>query len=256
MLNKVTISNLPYINNRQHKMIEDIKNTNIRNVEIFLEPLDLEYHKETIKVIEELYDMGCKFSFHGPFRKLNFLDCITTESCEDALKVFEECIRVTKVYNGEFLVIHSNEKLLQAVDLYTQKELSIRMISNVIDLAEKNNVKVVIENVGVNSNCLFNEDEFIELCKEFNSANVLIDLGHAIINKWNLKKVISELKDRIIAYHVHSNDGVADIHQPIGSGILNMSEFMDLFNEYTNEATIVIEYGIGKEEQAITFASH
>lgn len=109
LLNKVTISNLPYINDRQHKIIEDIKNTNIRNVEVFLEPLDLEYHEETIKVIEELCDMGCKFSFHGPFRKVNFLDCITIESCEEVLKVFEECIRITKVYNGEFLVVHSNE---------------------------------------------------------------------------------------------------------------------------------------------------
>ena len=72
---------------------------------------------------------------------------------------------------------------------------------------------------------------------------ILIDIGHAFANGWNLERVIKELKDKIVSYHLHNNNGINDSHDLITNGKLNMDEFMKLYKEYTPKADLVIEYG-------------
>lgn len=77
-----------------------------------------------------------------------------------------------------------------------------KRIQKLIKLGKEKEVKVVIENVGIGKNILYNQEEYIELIKKYNFDS-LIDIGHAIANNWDLDKVITELKENIIAYHFH-----------------------------------------------------
>ena len=73
---------------------------------------------------------------------------------------------------------------------------------------------------------------------------VLIDIGHAYCNGWDLERVISALKDKIIAYHVHNNDGKDDQHKRMHDGTLDFDRFIEWYKKNTPHAEIVLEYYI------------
>lgn len=90
-------------------------------------------------------------------------------------------------------------------------------------------------------NVLFNEEQFIEIAKGIENK-ILLDIGHAFANNWNLNCVINELKDKIVAYHIHNNDGVEDNHNRIRDGKLNIDDFFESYRKFTPSADLVFEY--------------
>ena len=88
---------------------------------------------------------------------------------------------------------------------------------------------------------MLNEREFIEECLAMPNQ-VLIDVGHAWCNGWDLEHVIAALKEKIVAYHIHNNNGKEDEHQRIHSGTLNFDAFMKMYAKYTPSADLVLEY--------------
>ena len=50
------------------------------------------------------------------------------------------------------------------------------------------------------------------------------------------------MKDKIVSYHLHNNDGKKDRHESICAGKLNIEEFLEIYKKYTNKADLVLEY--------------
>lgn len=240
----IAVSNLPYIKKNLLLMKNLLDEIKLKDVEIFLEPLDIEYHKQSLELLEYLKSGGYDISIHCPFRMVNLVSNDDSKMWKDTLWSFKESIDIASKYNAEFIVLHSNE-VIKNKNL--DKEISKKHLKEIVEYAISKNVVPVIENVGVGVSNLFNQDEFIELCNEFKECKVLIDIGHAIINKWDLEVVLSTFKNRLIAYHIHNNDGNADLHLPIGEGILDYNEFFKLVDRYTPNSKIVLEYGIDLE---------
>ena len=104
---------------------------------------------------------------------------------------------------------------------------------------------MTVENAGVmdRNNMLLDESGFVSLCRA-EGYPVLIDIGHAHANGWDLRSVMERLKGQILAYHLHNNDGVHDSHRRIGDGTLDFDSFMAWAGEYTPQADLVVEYGM------------
>ena len=104
-------------------------------------------------------------------------------------------------------------------------------------------IPMVVENAGVDClhTMLLNEEEFIAECKRL-GCRVLIDIGHAHANGWDLTHVMEELKEAIVSYHLHNNDQTCDGHRRIFDGTLDFKQFMTDYNRLTPEADLVIEY--------------
>ena len=102
---------------------------------------------------------------------------------------------------------------------------------------------MAVENVGIKSmgNVLMNQEQFIVECRKLPNP-VLIDIGHAHANGWDLRHVMEALQDKIISYHVHNNDGVHDCHQRIYNGTLDFNAFLYDVRELTPKADLVLEY--------------
>ncbi|MBR5257498.1 MAG: TIM barrel protein, partial [Clostridia bacterium] len=86
------------------------------------------------------------------------------------------------------------------------------------EMAEKAGVNLLIENVGepAHQNVLYDQQTFIELFEHLpESAGALIDIGHAMVNNWDIHAVIDALGPRICGYHIHNNDGTRDQHLPL-----------------------------------------
>ena len=72
--------------------------------------------------------------------------------------------------------------------------------------------------------------------------DVLIDVGHANANSWDIRRLIHDLKSQIRAFHLHNNDGVHDLHNRLGSGTINFAELMPYIRSEVPEAELIIEY--------------
>ena len=86
--------------------------------------------------------------------------------------------------------------------------------------AEKCGVKLALENMLPNHLCS-NTSDVRTLLTEFDTPllGVCFDVGHANVGPENIVEAIGALQDRIIAFHLHDNDGTRDIHvqPPYGS---------------------------------------
>lgn len=155
----------------------------------------------------------------------------------------EKTIALAKKLNSRYIVYHYNNCQVTEGNKNALLEITRKNLKKVNQIAEENGVQMVIENVGVPShhNVMLNEQEFIDECR-MQPNNVLIDIGHAWCNGWDLENVIVSLKDKIIAYHIHNNDGYDDFHQRIHNGTMDFDAFLELYKKYTPDADLVLEY--------------
>ena len=173
-------------------------------------------------------------SLHGPCVTVNLANPDDTQYLS----------RYEKDINAHFIVIHTNEQW--SGNKEDVQNLIIERLQELDKLAQKiNGPRLAVENVGLLTNNLFNESEYLELFTKFPNIVSLIDVGHANVNQWNLPHVIQTLNEKIIAYHLHDNNGKKDQHQPIGTSSINWTELFKAINTYSPNATKVLEYANG-----------
>ena len=104
-------------------------------------------------------------------------------------------------------------------------------------------VRILVENTGVFSDgtCLLDQAEFTDLCRD-RRWDVLVDVGHANANGWDLYRLVSDLRDRIRGFHLHNNDGMHDQHNRLREGTVDFSRLLPFLAETTPSAFRVIEY--------------
>lgn len=185
-----------------------------------------------------------KISLHGPYYNTEHSAEKNSEVYNRSKDYFIKTLKLSKELNSCYIVYHHNN--CKFVDSDKDKIISTSS-ENLLELnklANEYSANIVVENAGVmfNGNMLFNEEEFIKMAKSIDNS-ILIDIGHAFANKWNLENVICELKYKIISYHLHNNNGVNDNHNSIMNGKLDIKDFINLYKKYTPNADLVIEYG-------------
>lgn len=233
-MKKIYISDLICVNDSIEETKAFFEKNNIRKIEFFIENQDIEHTKKLKFLLENLKTESV--SFHASYRYFR-LTCLE-EKWHLMENDFKKSLEICKKYNGDFIVLHTNEELPGEI---IDKIVLEKRIQKLVELGKEKGIKVVIENVGIGRNMLYNQDEYIELIKKYNFYS-LIDVGHAIANKWDLTKIITELKENIIAYHFHNNDGERDLHNSIYNGELDYEKIIFLIKENTSEANIVLEY--------------
>ena len=126
----------------------------------------------------------------------------------------------------------------------TKAELLSTSLVNLEEIRQMfSGVQILVENTGtdVKGDKLLDQQEFTALCRE-KGFDVLIDIGHAHANSWDIKRLISDLKTQIRAFHLHNNDGVHDLHNRITCGTLNFPEVVSCIRAEVPDADLIIEY--------------
>lgn len=219
-------------------ILEHVQHENV-GIELFVEFHNPEFMEIVNKNMERLKKY--KISMHGPYYKTEHSAEIGSDSYNKSKEYFIETLKLSKELNSSYIVYHHNNcKIHDKEKMINNSKINLEELN---ELGKYYNANIVIENAGVISsqNMLFDQDEFIQICKESDN-NVLIDIGHAFANGWDIEYVIRELKDKIVSYHLHNNDGKKDSHDSICYGSFNIDEFLEVYNKYTNKADLVLEY--------------
>lgn len=145
-------------------------------------------------------------------------------------------------------ILHPTHLIFHINNCTVTREHRERMLANALSSLEDmrfrfRDQEILIENSGVRANhtMLLDQDEFTELCTE-QDLKVLIDVGHAHANGWDLEQLIGSLKSRICGFHLHNNDGQHDLHNRIREGTLDFGRLMRYIGRTVPDAFRVIEY--------------
>ena len=103
--------------------------------------------------------------------------------------------------------------------------------------------QILVENTGTAADrtLLLDQQEYTDLCRS-RQFPVLIDVGHANANSWNLPELINALQGQIGGFHLHNNDGVRDLHDRLRNGTLDLAALVPVMDRAAPDAFRVIEY--------------
>ena len=180
-----------------------------------------------------------RFSVHGPCVTVN----LANRDDSGYKERYERTFTYAKKIGASYVVVHTNESW--EGDRAECQNLVRHRLCRLEGMSRQHEVPMLIENVGLMENNLFDEDEFISLFSTYAQAAALIDTGHAHVNSWDMRHVIRTLGSRIHAFHIHDNCGLADEHLPVLSGTIDWKDLFDDIHAYVPEAIFVAEYSCG-----------
>lgn len=208
------------------------------NIEFFYEFGTDHYWDAVLLPLARNNQQQRSFSIHGPCVAVNLAD----PGDDYYLQAYEYTFAYAQKIQAEFVVVHTNEGYHG--DAAAVRELVYQRLGQVISLAQSYGVQVVIENVGLRpcGTLLFDFAEYAELVERFPKAMALLDTGHAHVNGWDLATAVQRLHKKLLAVHVHDNDGSGDSHLPVGLGNIDWESYFAAVREYAPQALQVLEY--------------
>lgn len=236
---KLAISTLSIYAYRDLDLVEFIEgNSDVR----FWEIIDEGFHKLSDDVIPKLKDIAVKlnlsFSVHAPILSINLAES-DSYLRNTYLKYLERSISNASRIGSEVYVLHPGG-LTSLTYFYPEFAWSslLESLNHIASYAWKHGLNIAVENGCGRGDLFRNGDDGLRIVNSLNLDNVgvCLDIGHALLSN-SLVDIIHKLKDRIIHMHVHDNDGVKDLHNPLGSGKAPQSLLKDLFRGFNRWIT-------------------
>jgi sugar phosphate isomerase/epimerase len=237
-----------------------IRSNNIRYVEIAYEHLEkADKNGNLEKQFDELKDALASvdvkaIQIHGPYGEIDRqLGSINESVRVNATKKIINWIKLVNRTNIDVLVLHTNltqtdYNLNSESFLHKIKEINLINFSEIAKSAQDFGVKIAIENRLEQTFGAFPQD-LIELVDEINNdyIGICLDTGHANVNGVPPSKAVRLFGERLIATHVHDNNGKGDQHLPPLMGNINWSDFVSSLNDvhYTTPIIVEIPGGLG-----------
>ena len=190
-------------------------------------------------------------TLHAPFIEW----CTVPGSKEEkrAQAEFEKACRLYGDFHASSIVFHTHEGSFEEGKKEEKRRRSAEVLREFAGRMDRAGMRATVENVGYPAlnNVLFNEEEFVGLFAVLPpQMGCLVDIGHALLNGWDMENLIRTLGTRIWGYHLNQNDGRKDLHFPIYDprGICSpgrMDEILKTIARCSPEADLILEYAPG-----------
>lgn len=185
----------------------------------------------------------CPVSFHGPVFRAEHSAPRGSAAYEKTMWHVRKTEEYAKQLKSSHFVMHLNNRAFLPVEKEQMLSNALENYKELRDIFGAFGCRIFVENTGLRKlhNMLLDQGEFTELCVK-EDLDVLIDIGHANANGWDIPGLIRDLKDRVRCYHFHNNDGINDLHNRIYEGTIDFDAVLEVISRETPEAEWVIEY--------------
>lgn len=196
------------------------------------------------EIAAELKDLPVPYSIHPPAFDIN----LTSENRavrEVAFSEYKKSIQFAQMVDASHVVIHPGFAYSKVFDKKVAVERAILYLKELSAFAKEYKVRLAIENVGYGGSSIFTQEEFSNFLNHFEgdeTVGYLVDVGHALLNDWDIPKVIKDTKDRLLALHLHDNHGTSDNHLPIGEGKIEWEPIFQVIREEAIDCEFILEY--------------
>lgn len=174
---------------------------------------------------------------HAPYMNANAL-WEDTINGQDAFQEIITCVEDCAAYGIPTLVMHpENKNGTETVELPVDFAIGVDKIKRIVDMAERLNVNIAIENMSRPEylSCIFDniQSKRLGFCFDSGHCNVFTPT-HDLLSLYG---------DKLIALHLHDNNGVDDWHSLPFSGSINWSDIADKLNRFSYNGAIALEVG-------------
>lgn len=201
---------------------------------------DLPDFEDSLKRNLELFAEG-PLTFHEPVWGVDHAAPRGSILWEEGMYHLRLTQKYAAILRPTAMVVHlSNGPVLPG----TRDSMLRNALENLEEMREMfPDVRLLTENTGIRADRtqLLDQQEFTDLCRS-RKLPVLIDVGHANANGWDLPKLIRDLGSRIEGFHLHNNDGAHDLHNRLRDGTLDLAGLVPDMDRYAPEAMRIIEY--------------
>lgn len=201
---------------------------------------DLPSFEDSLKQNLELYAEG-PLTFHEPVWGVDHAVPRGSVPWEEGMYHLRLTQKYAAILHPPTMVVHlSNGPVRPGM-----RDIMLRnALENLEEMQEMfPDVRLLTENTGirVDKTQLLDQQEFTDLCRS-RKLPVLIDVGHANANRWDLPKLIRDLGSQIEGFHLHNNDGVHDLHNRLRDGTLSLPALIPCMEQCAPDAMRIIEY--------------
>lgn len=165
---------------------------------------------------------------------------------------------VTAIKNASFLgirniVVHPMQHLAYYTGENTQKlfEMNISFYNSLMPICEEYGITVCVENMWQrygNSERIWHStcaspEEFSKYIDSVSNEHLraCVDIGHTVLVGENPERMLKLLGDRVVALHVHDNDGAHDAHTLPFFGIIRWNEVARALKQISYSGEITLE---------------
>ena len=201
---------------------------------------DLPDFEDNLKRNLELFAEG-PLIFHEPVWGVDHAEPRGSVQWEEGLYHLRLTQKYAAILHPSAMVVHlSNGPVLSGM----RDSMLRSALENLEEVREMfPGVRLLTENTGIRADRtqLLDQQEFTDLCRS-RKLPVLIDVGHANANGWDVPKLIADLADRIGGFHLHNNDGMHDLHNRLGDGTVDFRKLVPFLVRNVPDAHLVVEY--------------
>jgi len=154
-------------------------------------------------------------------------------------KKMEQSMEIAKEIGARGVIFHTNVNPYLVSEAYDKRVVEITV--NVLErLLEKySNIEIYLEN-------MFDSNPHIlaEISKhltKYNNYGVCFDYAHASIYGNDIDEWIETLRPYVKHIHINDNDLKHDLHLALGDGELDWNKFLDYYDKYFSECSVLIE---------------
>ena len=222
--------------------------------------IELSIYSDKPEFMKNQQDQKARFAdvpitFHGPFTDVEAASAPGTADRQRFIDAYKYAFDVYEEFSGQSMVLHTHK--MRDIPEFGKERMrgwALENINTVGEIALSRGIRLTVENVGhwVKNNVLFNEEQFIAMFDQLpKGIGCLIDVGHALINRWDIFHVVHTLNTRVFSYHLHNNNGCADSHRPMFEAggrytAEEMKELLRVIHRCSPDADLILEYHPGE----------
>ncbi len=204
-------------------------------IDLFLEPDKGELGKVNIKEVKRRLDYyGLERIGHTAWYLP--IGSPVTELRVCAVEIIKQYLEAFVDIGCDKVTIHSN----WPPSLFSEDEgikFQTESIQSILGFAGEVGVKIMLEPIGTVHDHASNIDSLLALNQELYFH---ADIGHLNIFGREPVKYLCRYKDKLMHVHLHDNNGIDDLHLPIGSGNIDWDHLVSVLKSIYN-GTITLE---------------
>ncbi len=184
-----------------------------------------------------------EITFHGPVFGVEHSAPRGSKAWEESMYHIRKTEEFARLLGSRSLVMHLNNCRVAEGEKDRMLRCALESYRELQDIFGAFGCEIQVENTGtvLDGNMLLDQGEFTDLCRR-EGFSVVVDIGHANANGWDLFRLIDDLSAQIRTYHLHNNDGRHDSHSRIRNGTLDFDRVLGHILRATPEANLVVEY--------------
>jgi len=249
----VYVSTMVYVRFRPAEALRLLYETGVRSAELsydnFIRFREASWSSMWSEVIDVSRGLGISVGVaHLPYGDIIDSAVYSDHLAEKSIRRLSEWLDFYSKLGVEVAVIHIPYVPYRGLGREAKSRI-IRFLSEVSRKAFSNSIVLAVENRLERGSYGSSLEDIIEVVESIglDGIGVCLDVGHAVINGWNLKEALSRLGSRIIATHLHDNDGMHDYHRSPFEGVIDWGILIPLLKDLRNPSH-VLEVMCSEEE--------